>query len=202
MRGARALRIALDLRHVPSLVRHVRTEPLPDGVLLLLRIAAGEPEAEQEALALVDRSLAEIRDAARFFIEQILFAPGSDSYRVLGAASDASTADLRRNMALLIRWLHPDAETQGERHVFAGRVTSAWEDLKTSDRRAAYDSRVAAAQASALPSGGKTRVRARWKTAPGLASSRKIRRILMPHRRRPPGLLGRLRVLFSRKRWV
>jgi hypothetical protein len=42
-------------------------------------------------------------------------------------------------MALLLRWLHPDHDPQGARSVFAGRVTRAWNDLKTQERRATYD---------------------------------------------------------------
>ena len=42
-------------------------------------------------------------------------------------------------MALLLRWLHPDLDRHGERSVFAARVTRAWNDLKTQERRAAYD---------------------------------------------------------------
>jgi DnaJ-class molecular chaperone len=42
-------------------------------------------------------------------------------------------------MALLLRWLHPDMDRHGERSLFAGRITQAWETLKTPERRAAYD---------------------------------------------------------------
>jgi hypothetical protein len=42
-------------------------------------------------------------------------------------------------MALLLRWLHPDLDPCGERSVFVRRVTRAWNDLKTQDRRDAYD---------------------------------------------------------------
>jgi curved DNA-binding protein CbpA len=77
--------------------------------------------------------------AAAFFIEQILLFPGADSYRVLGARQAATAGELRRNMALLLRWLHPDLDPKGERSIFAGRVTKAWEDLKTPERRAVYD---------------------------------------------------------------
>lgn len=134
-----ALKIAIDLMHVPSQVRLFRSEPLPDGVLMLLRIAAGEEETEQTAVALTGRSLEIVRRAAVFFIEQILFAPNTDSYRVLGVASTATTSELRRNVALLLKWLHPDLDPNGERAVFVGKVTSAWNDLKTPERRAAYD---------------------------------------------------------------
>jgi hypothetical protein len=134
-----ALRIAIDLLHVPAQVRLLRAEPLPDGVPLLLRIAAGDDEAERTAVGLTDRSRDVVRRAATFFIEQILFASNSDSYRVLGASPHASASELRRNVALLLRWLHPDLDPQSERSIFIGRVTAAWNDLKTPERRAAYD---------------------------------------------------------------
>ena len=134
-----ALKVAIDLMHVPSQVRLHRSGPLPDGVLQLLRIAAGDDEAETSAALVLDRSRDTVRQAAAFFIEQILFAPNADSYRVLGASPQATAAELRRNVALLLRWLHPDLDPQGERSVFIGRVTTAWNDLKTPDRRAAYD---------------------------------------------------------------
>lgn len=134
-----ALKIAIDLMHVPSQVRLFRSEPLPDGVLMLLRIAAGDEEAEQTAVDLTGRSRDTVRRAATFFIEQIMFAPNTDSYRVLGADPQASAGELRRNVALLLRWLHPDLDPRGERSLFVGRVTAAWNNLKTPDRRAAYD---------------------------------------------------------------
>jgi hypothetical protein len=134
-----ALKTAIDLMHVPSQVRLFRSEPLPDGVLLLLRLAAGDTEADQIAIELTGRSQETIRRAATFYIEQILFAPEADSYRVLGADAQASAAELRRNVALLLKWLHPDVDHGGDRSVFVGRVTAAWNNLKTPERRAAYD---------------------------------------------------------------
>ncbi len=133
------IRVAIELMHVPSRVRIARTEPLPAGVDLLLRIAAGEAEAERTAIASTERPRELIRQAAIFFVEQVLLCPNSDSYRVLGTDSRASNVELRRNMALLVKWLHPDKDPQGQRSVFASRVTSAWDDLKTQERRASYD---------------------------------------------------------------
>jgi curved DNA-binding protein CbpA len=40
---------------------------------------------------------------------------------------------------LLLSWLHPDKNPSGARAVFAARVTGAWNDLRSPDRRAAYD---------------------------------------------------------------
>lgn len=139
MSARMALKTAIDLMHVPSQVRLIRSEPLPDGVLLLLRIAAGDQEADQSAVDLTGRPRETVQRAATFFIEQILFAPSADSYRVLGADAQASAGELRRNVALLLKWLHPDLDPKGERSVFVGRVTAAWNNLKTPERRAAYD---------------------------------------------------------------
>ena len=132
-----AVRVAIDLMHVPSRVRYARAAPLPADVAILLQIAAGDEAAEVAAAEAVDRPRDTIRQASAFFIEQILLGPDSDSYRVLGADRTASTSELRRNMALLLRWLHPDMHH--DHSIFAGRVTAAWETLKTADRRAAYD---------------------------------------------------------------
>ena len=125
--------------NLPSRVRVARTEPLPDDVGLLLKLAAGDSDAEREAAGITERPAEINRRAATFFIEQILLSADADSYRVLGGTSATSSEDLRRNMALLVRWVHPDSERSGDRAIFARRVTAAWEDLKTPERRAAYD---------------------------------------------------------------
>src|SRR5262249_45319992 len=134
-----ALKLAIDLLHVPSRVRQVRIDPLPEGVAFLLGIAAGDTSAMREAIRTTDRPTEVIRDAAAFFIEQILLEAQSDSYRVLGASPNATPSELRHNMALLIKWLHPDSARDGPQSVFVNRVTMAWDDLKTPERRAAYD---------------------------------------------------------------
>ena len=141
MSEGNALKLAIDLLHVPSRVRQVRKEALPDDVLILLEIAAGDSQAMNRAADGTGRAPDLLLNAAAFFIEQILLAPDSDSYRVLGGNAQTTSSDLRRNMALLLRWLHPDIEgnSSGNRSVFAGRVTLAWDDLKTAERRAAYD---------------------------------------------------------------
>jgi hypothetical protein len=141
MGEATALKLAIDLLHVPSRVRSMRSAALPRDVPTLLEIAAGNAEAATRASEATGRSRDIIRNAAAFFIEQILLAPDSDSYRVLGGNAQTSSSDLRRNMALLLRWLHPDMghNGSGDRSIFANRITLAWEDLKTAERRAAYD---------------------------------------------------------------
>jgi DnaJ domain len=140
-RDAMALRVAIDLMHMPSRVQIARSAPLPEGVYMLLCIAAGEEAEESAAVESTGRSRDVIQRAAGFFIEQVLLCPNADSYRVLGATSEATNTELRRNMAQLMRWLHPDMDPEGRRSMFASRVTLAWNDLKTAERRATYDRR-------------------------------------------------------------
>lgn len=134
-----ALRVAVDLLHVPSRIRALRAKPLPEGVPVVLMIAAGDQDVTRKAAAIMERSHDDLRAAAVFFIEQILLFSDTDSYRVLGARSHATSPDLRRNMALLLRWLHPDMDPPDNRSVLAAKVNKAWDNLKTLDRRATYD---------------------------------------------------------------
>jgi hypothetical protein len=139
MEESNALRVAIDLFQVPSRVRRARQAALPDDIPSLLRIAAGEEEAIAAAAQETGRSPELVTAAAQFFVRQILLAPGADCYRVLGCAKSATTGELRRNLALILRGLHPDVPGQVENGLFAQRVTQAWEMLKTVERRRAYD---------------------------------------------------------------
>ncbi len=134
-----AIRLAIDLVQVPSRIRATRSRPLPDGMGLLLRVAAGDEGATLSVADPTGRTPEFLREAATFFIEQILLAPDADSYRVLGADYRCEGPQLRSHMALLLRWLHPDVAGDDDRSIFAARVIAAWDDLKSPERRRAYD---------------------------------------------------------------
>lgn len=131
--------MAVDLMRAPSNVRRVRNAPLPKDVSRLLAIAAGDEDALGDAKRGTNLPERALQEAAAFYVEQILLHPDADYYRVLGAGTHATTAELRRNMALLMRWLHPDHNNGSDRAVFVGRITQAWNELKTEDRRASYN---------------------------------------------------------------
>jgi hypothetical protein len=158
MRSSEALETGLAMLQRPQLARLALRSPLPRGVTLLLEVAAGEAGALSEARALTRRSRPSLQTAASFFIEQVLLSREGDSYRVLGATCDASAADLRRHMALLMKWLHPDLVSNGgsngefDRSVYVNRVTEAWETVKTNERRTAYDALLAASRTKAAKS--------------------------------------------------
>jgi hypothetical protein len=148
-RSLEALHAALAILSQPLLLRPARRSPLPKGITLLLEIAAGDPDAIREAQAATNSSEALLTEAAVFFTEQVILCRKNNSYRILGADSSASPSELRRHMALILRWLHPDAfagDGDGghfDKTALASLVTGAWETIKTGDRRAAYDAALA-----------------------------------------------------------
>ena len=145
MRRVDALAVALTMLERPQTAKLAQASRLPEGVTLLLEIAAGEAQAVGAASQLTGRSEVTLQKAAGFFIEQVLLHPGGDAYRVLGSGQGTSLSELRRNMALLMRWLHPDVASDASssnclgRSLFASRITQAWETIKTEERRKAYN---------------------------------------------------------------
>lgn len=142
MRGASgdALEWALALLHTPG-ERHVlRKRPLPGGMTRLLSVAAGSPsEVLAEAAREFGESEARIREAARFYACEVLFHPQADAYRVLGVDSKADAGQIKTHYRLLQQWLHPDRRRGGDEAVFATSVNSAWNYLRSEERRRAYD---------------------------------------------------------------
>lgn len=108
VRSPDAIAAALAILRDPHLARLAQSSPLPKGMTFLLEVAAGDGDALAAAHASTGRSQATLQKASGFFIEQVLLSRSGDNYRVLGASRDAPNAGLRRHMALILKWLHPD----------------------------------------------------------------------------------------------
>jgi len=143
-----ALELALRITKQPVLVRNARRARLPDGVSQVLKLAIGDKDALRIAAEEKNLTDEQLREAAEFFVEQILFYHRASSYRVFGVETNASNQEIRQHMALVMKWLHPDIHTSSistasvDRSVFINRATDAWEDLKSEDRRKEYDERL------------------------------------------------------------
>src|SRR5687768_7847508 len=144
-----ALDVALSCLRNPSLVGATRDWPLPDGMLTLLRLAAGDQALAEELAESRHRPPREILDAAVFFVHQVLFDPAADSYRTLGVQHDALDSQIKEHYRWLVRWQHPDRAKDVWDGVYADRVNLAWQDLRTPERRRAYDERLARAEPEA-----------------------------------------------------
>ena len=139
MHGERALQQAVDLASSPGLAPLLRRQSLPDDVLTVIRIAARSAETLDRVARSTGHDQEFLAEAAALYLEQVLFFQTADSYRTLGVTSTASHETISQNMRWLMRWLHPDHDQHEWESTFAKRVSAAWEDLKSPDRRSNYD---------------------------------------------------------------
>lgn len=134
-----ALRIALDLAAAPMLTSLAARQPLPPGMITVLKIAGGCEATLGEAVAVTGEPPEKIRRTVTLFLQNVLFTPDADSYRILGAERSATQAELRDHMRWLMKWLHPDRERSAWEASLALKVSAAWDDLKSPERRQRYD---------------------------------------------------------------
>ena len=121
-----ALDAVLALSRSPSLTMAMRAGALPTGVRLVLAILAGDDGAMELGRELSGLRDARLREAAEFYVLQIMLYRGSPSRRVLGVGPDADRAEARGHMRLLLMWLHPDRNDEAWQGAFAARVIDAW----------------------------------------------------------------------------
>jgi hypothetical protein len=121
--------LALDLSRMPALARNSGAPAIPPNIIELMRIAAGSVEACEVAVAKTGEAKPVLMEAARFYLQQVLFRPDADSYRVLGIKPSASRETARSHMRWLLEWLHPDRNNNSWDAVYAERVLKAWREV-------------------------------------------------------------------------
>ncbi len=136
MTGRHAIDLALDLARMPALARTSVTPPIPSNVIELMRIAAACPQTCQAAVATTGEPAPVLIEAARFYLQQMLFRPEADCYRILGIKPAASRATARSHMHWLLKWLHPDRNSSWD-SIYAERVLKAWHEVSALSRLAA-----------------------------------------------------------------
>lgn len=129
MAEQRAIHLALDLLRMPALAPVMRRQALPSDLLDAIRVASGCPEALETALATTCEPVHVIRAAAAFYLQEMLFFPGASPHRNLGVMAGASKAQTRLHMRWLLRWLHPDHNSDEMATLLAKRVIKAWRDI-------------------------------------------------------------------------
>lgn len=162
-----ALEVALALMRLPSLRSSLRLQPLPEDVEQLIVLAAGVAVPLAAASARSGELPAQVLEAARFYIREIMLFHGADAYRVLGVSPSASEAQIKLNYRHLQHWLHPDRVGNDWESVFATRINAAWHELRTPARRAAYD-----AHATAETSSPHRVLVSEWRPTPAAGAAR------------------------------
>ena len=130
MGNREATNIALDLFRSPAMAPAMRSAPLPKGMLTLIRIAAGSETETATLVFELGRSSNEVREAAAFFLQQVLFHRKSDDFRLLGLSPGASPEQIREHKRWLLKWLHPDRNHNKWESALFQRVVKAAENLE------------------------------------------------------------------------
>jgi hypothetical protein len=107
----------------------LRSQAVPAGVGLLLRILASDPSAWQEARVMTGLREAELVAVAELYVLQVMLYQGASSRRILGVTPDTDRAVIRAHLRHLLNWLHPDKNTSAWHAAFASRVIAAWRQI-------------------------------------------------------------------------
>src|SRR5512143_330856 len=100
MAQGHVIELAFDLARMPALARASVLPALPPNIVELMRIAAASPEACEAAVAKTGEPKPVVIEAARFYLQQMLFRPEADCYRILGIEPGAPRTTARNHM----RW--------------------------------------------------------------------------------------------------
>jgi hypothetical protein len=188
MARGHVIEYALDFARVPALARNAVAPTLPPNIVELMRIAAGSPEACEAAAANSGVPAAAAIEAARFYLQQTLFRPEADCYRILGIDPGTSRATARDHMRWLMEWLHPDRNRNSWDAVYAERVLKAWREVSAAQGGASQGaaSHGAAIKLRQSPPNGSSRATTK------MANIKAIRLpwIARPVRRRSPAMRG------------
>lgn len=110
--------------------------PLPEGLDCLIRIVAlGEWRCAETEEAYRRHSADFIRNASATFLIKVLFASSHDPYRTLGLTPSASARQVQENKRLLLKWLHPDVNSNIPDRKYITQVVDAAAAIKTGWRQ-------------------------------------------------------------------
>lgn len=140
MSARHVIELALDLARMPALARNSTRPPIPPNIIELIRVAAASSKACREAAIATGEDEQVVIESARFYLQQVLFRPNADCYRILGVEPGTSRATARNHMRWLLKWLHPD-HNSGLDSVYAERVLKAWREVSNSHAASPKDDR-------------------------------------------------------------
>ena len=127
-----AIEAAVALAGNSGLAHLFRVRPLPEGVREVLVILADQNSSNVTL---------DVRHKLENYVLQVLLYRGAPPHRLLGVNQGVTRQEMRTNMALLMRWLHPDSLGEGGwRSAYAPRVLNAWKELSSkTDNEVASD---------------------------------------------------------------
>ena len=176
-----ALELALALHQAPIQRFALRDRPLPTDIGVALQLASAAQPQLGQAAARFQESEETIVEAVRFYLQQVLFEPGTDAYRILGLTPAAEFKQIRQHHIWLQRWLHPDRRGEDWEAALATKINWAWQQLRNETSREEYNRTRrsgAAQQAAEAPAVEPVQV-PMWNAAPIKPARHWMRRLAM-----------------------
>lgn len=117
-----AIEAALEAYRQPQTFHVSRRKPLPNGMLALLRLVSAAPEEVNSIVTDETAKRLPVREAAIFYLQQVL-TKAEDDYRQLALSRGASLQEVKDHKRLLLKWLHPDRNSNSWENSLFQRVT-------------------------------------------------------------------------------
>lgn len=142
--GLGLVALAVEYYHQPDEHKELlrSSSVLPPGIAELFRVAMGKLHIDLDAFeGLSDMSQADLKEAARCFIKEILLSNSSDYYRRLGLTKTASQEQIKAHYQILFKLFQPDQEKDAGQwnESFAIKINQAYVSLREKNKRDAYD---------------------------------------------------------------
>jgi hypothetical protein len=120
-----ATRAALELLAKSPATQPMQKTPLPSDVLTLIQVAAGDAAAIAQTVKSTGLTAQDCREMAAIYLRKNLFSPDASDYRLLGLKRDAKSEQIAQHRRWLLKWLHPDVNSNADDQVCFNRVTAA-----------------------------------------------------------------------------
>ncbi len=142
--GLGLVALAVEYYHQPDEHKELlcSSSILPPGIDELFRVAMGKLHIDLDAFeGLSDMSQADLKEAARRFIKEILLSNASDYYRRLGLTKTASQEQIKAHYQILFKLFQPDQEKDAGQwnESFTIKINQAYVSLREKNKRDAYD---------------------------------------------------------------
>ena len=99
---------AVAIFRQPMLARKMTASALPEGMIVVLRIAA---EGDEPARLLANQIAAtpkELHEACLFYLRTVVFHQHASDTRLLALLEPVTMTELRNHKRMIFKWLHPD----------------------------------------------------------------------------------------------
>jgi hypothetical protein len=119
-----AMALAIKTFRNPSRNKFALRE-LPKDILTVIKAAAGDEATLAQQAEFHNADVKLVHEAARHYLLTLLMDPKSRGLRIIGLAEDASESEIKDHKRWLLKWLHPDRNSNAWEQALFHKVSAA-----------------------------------------------------------------------------